>query len=124
MNKLRIIIYLVLFAIVTSCNSNSDLVGSWQVDNENSNAHLIFSVITFKSDGTWNVDQGVVLSGEYKLDEKENILTLVVLKENNEKKNDKMVLKIEVLTKLTLRAKIIEPVNDENSNIYTVFKRI
>ena len=124
MNKLRIIIYLVLFAIVTSCNSNSDLVGSWQVDNENSNAHLIFSVITFKSDGTWNVDQGVVQSGEYKLDEKENILTLVVLKENNEKKNDKMVLKIEVLTKLTLRAKIIEPVNDENSNIYTVFKRI
>jgi hypothetical protein len=123
MNTIRRIIYLVLFAIVISCSSNSELVGSWQVDNENSNAHLTFSVITFKSDGTWYAKQGdFVLLGEHKLDKKENILTMVFLKEN--KQNDKWVLKIEVLTKLTLTAKFIEPISDENPNIYTIFKRI
>ncbi len=130
MKPLRKLSYLVLFFFIASCSTNSDLIGTWQIDQENSTPGLfMFSTITFQSNRTWNVDEGSqILSGEFNHDKNENTLTWLLVKKNNEKvkerETNRMKFKIEVLTKMTLRLKVIEPKFDDSPNCFVTFKRI
>ena len=134
MKTTRIIIYLALIAIIISCSSNSDLLGSWQVDRENSTLAPGTSAysITFKSDGSFVIDDDY--SGEYKLNEKDNIITMHPLMENGKPlpkhKQEEIIFKIIVLTKITLKVNIIiqrgmigsKPIEETIASI--IFKRL
>jgi hypothetical protein len=91
MNILKLFFFCIMLTIVSSCETDSKIVGSWLIDSENTRGFSFNDlgsnmVFTFNSDGTYKFlvpDRNYYLSGKYKIESSKLILSNITCSDKN-----------------------------------------
>lgn len=125
MNTVKLFFFCVMLTMVSSCGTDSKIVGSWQIDKENTTGFAFNDmgsnmVFTFNNDGTYKFlvpDRNYYLTGNYKIGSSKLTLTNITSSNkemvlNSEVKEKGMSFGIMVLTDKTLKLSYKDDLSD------------